>query len=265
MDEPFLARKHFDEGAKVHQPRHPAQIDLANFDLADDGLDHGGGLLGGLLVDGGNQHASVLLDVDLDAGLGRDLVDDLAAWADDLSNLFGVDLDGNDPRRKGRQLGPRLSDHAGHGVQDHHAGLPGLFQRLCQNLPRQPFDFDIHLQRGDTHPRAGHLEVHVAHRIFEALDVGQHGDLPILAGDQAHGDAADRRLDGHARIHQGECRPAHGGHGGRAVGLQDFGHEPDGIREGCFVGDHRPQRPLNQQSVADLPPAWTAQRPHLAH
>src|SRR5436189_120101 len=34
-----------------------------------------------------------------------------------------------------------------------------------------------------------------------------------------HGDAADRRLDGHARIHQGECRPAHGGHGGRAVGL----------------------------------------------
>src|SRR2546426_5534757 len=37
-----------------------------------------------LFRSGGDQHASVLLDVDLDAGFGRNLVDDLAAGTDDL-------------------------------------------------------------------------------------------------------------------------------------------------------------------------------------
>jgi hypothetical protein len=47
----------------------------------------------------------------------------------------------------------------------------------------------------------GHLEVHVAEVVLVAEDVGQDRDLAALLH-QAHGDAGDRRLDRHARVHE---------------------------------------------------------------
>ena len=49
-------------------------------------------------------------------------------------------------------------------------------------------DLDIHLQRGDSLPRAGNFEIHVAVVIFGAGDVGE--DRVLIAFDhQTHGDA----------------------------------------------------------------------------
>ena len=38
-----------------------------------------------------------------------------------------------------------------------------------------PAHLDVHLEGGDALLGAGDLEVHVAERVFEALDVGQDG------------------------------------------------------------------------------------------
>ena len=46
-------------------------------------------------VGGGDVDGAVVLDVDLGAGLGGDLLDDGAALADDLADLVGVDLHGD--------------------------------------------------------------------------------------------------------------------------------------------------------------------------
>ena len=51
--------------------------------------------------------------------------------------------------------------------------LARLRQRLFQDLVGQAVDLDVHLQGGDAMLGAGHLEVHVAQVIFQALDVAQ--------------------------------------------------------------------------------------------
>ena len=63
---------------------------------------------------------------------------------------------------------------------------------ICSVMPR---DLDVHLDRGDALAGAGDLEVHVAQRVFDALDVGQDGVLALgraVLGDQAHRHAGDR-------------------------------------------------------------------------
>ena len=76
-------------------------------------------------------------------------------------------------------------------------------------------DLDIHLDRGDAVMRTGHLEVHVAEEVFQALDVGQDDVVVIgLAGHQTDGDAADHCLDRDAGSHQRHAGGAGGGHGG---------------------------------------------------
>src|SRR3972149_5203032 len=114
----FLAGQHLHEGAEVHQPGDAAQVHLADLHLTDNLLDHLHRPPRRLLVHGGDVDAPVLLDVDLGAGLLGDLVDPLAAGADDLADPLRVDLDGQDTRRVGRQRRARCGDDLQHALQD---------------------------------------------------------------------------------------------------------------------------------------------------
>ena len=49
-----------------------------------------------------------------------------------------------------------------------------LGERLPHDLGGNALDLDVHLDRGHTVCGAGDLEVHVAERVFDALDVGQN-------------------------------------------------------------------------------------------
>ena len=106
--------------------------------------------------------------------------------------------------------------------------------------------------------RAGDLEVHVAERVFLAQDVGQDGELAVLAGDQAHRRAGDRRLDRHAGIHQRERRAARRGHRRRAVGRDALADDADDVRELFLARQDRDQGALGERAVADLAPAGAA-------
>ena len=61
-------------------------------------------------------------------------------------------------------------------------------------------DLGFELEGGDKIGRARHLEVHVAESVLCAQDVSQ-GDESAALLDQPHGDAPDRRLNGHAGVH----------------------------------------------------------------
>ena len=75
-------------------------------------------------------------------------------------------------------------------------------------------DLDIHLDGGDALTGTGHLEVHVAQEVLEALDVGEHGDVAgVHVLDEAHGHAGHHLLDGHARVHEGQGAGADAGLG----------------------------------------------------
>ena len=109
----------------------------------------------------------------------------------------------------------------------------------------------------------GHLEVHVAEGVLGSEDVGE-GDVAVVDLDQAHGDAADRRLDRHAGVHQRQARCAHRRHRRGPVGGQHLGHQPQGVGELLHRGHHREQGPLGQQAVADLAPLGAAHPAGLA-
>jgi hypothetical protein len=99
-----------------------------------------------------------------------------------------------------------------HGVEDEHAALVRLHQGVAQDLGREAGGLVVHLHGGDALGGARHLEVHVAEEVLEALDVGEDDGLALLL-DEAHGNAGDWALDGHAGIHERERGAAGGGHG----------------------------------------------------
>src|SRR5690606_6195289 len=104
----FLVRKNLDEGAELLDPLDGTEIDFADDDFLDDALDNLTGLLVHLFIRRSDEYLAVLLDVDLDAGLFDNLIDDLTAGTDDITDLIRIDLHRQNLRRVRRELLPRL-------------------------------------------------------------------------------------------------------------------------------------------------------------
>ena len=79
---------------------------------------------------------AVVVDVDLGAGLGHDLLDDAAALADDLADLVRINVQGDHLGGVLADLGPGLGDTGQHHlVQDLHPGIIGDVQSVLDDLP----------------------------------------------------------------------------------------------------------------------------------
>src|SRR5262245_3238926 len=108
VEQSLGAGEDLDEGAEIKDACDGAEIRLADLDfgrqVADD-LHRG---LGGLAVRRGDGDPAVVRNVDFRAGLLLDAANDLAARADDVANLIGVDLHRDDARRVFADLLARL-------------------------------------------------------------------------------------------------------------------------------------------------------------
>ncbi|CAN3989081.1 Guanine deaminase, partial [Dysosmobacter welbionis] len=203
-----------------------------------------------------DEDGAVVVDVDLGAGVGHDLLDDLAAGADDLPDLGGVDVHGQHLGRVLADLLAGLGDGGQHDlIQDLAPGVIGDVQGLLDDLHGEAVVLQVHLDGGDALLGTAHLEVHLAVEILHALDVDEGGEGAVVVLDQAAGDAGHRGLDGHAGVHQGQGGAADGALGGGAVGAQHLRHHADGVGELLHRGEHGHQSPLRQSTVADLPAA----------
>ena len=185
----ILARQDGHERAEVHQARHAAFIDAADFDFGGDQVDAALGFPAGLAVDRRNLDRAVVVDVDRGAGFLGDGANDCAALADDFADLLRIDLDRDDRRCPLGHVLAGLRQHLVHLAEDVQTAVPGLRQRLLHDFLRDAVDLDVHLQRSDASAGTGHLEVHVAEVIFIAEDVGQHGELVAFL----HRDPSRRR------------------------------------------------------------------------
>ena len=114
-------------------------------------------------------------------------------------------------------------------------------------------DLDVHLDRGDTVFGAGHLEVHVAEEIFQALDIGEEDEIIVcLAGNKTAADACDGLLDGDACCHKGHAGRAGRSHGSGTVGFEGLGDRTDRIRELIDGRQYGHECTLSQCAVSDL-------------
>ena len=185
--------------------RDHAGVDLANLDLFGQArARHPSRAASPSPLTAADVDGAVFLDVDLRARLFLDLADRLAAWADDRADLFGVDLDRLDARRE-RRTGRAVARRCVSSILSMMNMRPSLAcaRAFLHDLQRDALDLDVHLQRGDAIRRARDLEVHVAQRVFHALNVGEDGVVAggfAVAGDQAHRHARDRGAES-ARRH----------------------------------------------------------------
>src|SRR5579871_3487337 len=171
VNQSLFARNDLHKGAHADQPGDLAGVDLSDLDLRHHAENGGGGPFSGLLVHRRDEDAAILLDIDLRAGVGGDLLDGLAARADHLADALRVDLDGEDGRRESAQA----FAWSGHGLIDFAQNVQPaqarLLQRFDHHLVRQPLDLAIELNGRDAIGGSGHFEIHVAGEVLHALNV----------------------------------------------------------------------------------------------
>ncbi len=192
------------------------------------------------------------------------LLDVLAAGADQLADLFRVDLHRQQARCVLADLGARAGQDGGHLIEDRQPGFFGAMQRLADDLVVDAFGFDVELDGGDAVAGAADFEIHVAEMIFLADDVGEEGGA-IAFLNQADGDSGDGLGDRHAGVHQGEASAATAGHGAGAVGFEDVADDADGVGEFIDAGQHGDQAALGEGAVADFAAARAADGANFAH
>src|SRR5207247_4028699 len=146
--QPFLAGKVLHERADGHDPRDLTFVDLADFGLLGEALDHRLRLLAALCLRAGDTHRAVVLELDRGAGLALDRADHLATGADDFADLVGMDLDRLDARCPERQFRTWRADDVLHRLRDEEARFASLRERLAHDRERDALDLDVHLQSG---------------------------------------------------------------------------------------------------------------------
>src|SRR5450759_268859 len=263
-DQTFLAGKDLDEAAEAHDPGYFAQVEPADLDLASQRLDPLDRLARVLTRHCCDLDRAVVLDVDLGAGFLLDLADHGATLADDVADLLGVDLDGDDARRVVAHLRAAGRDDRVHLVEDCHPRGVGLLQTLANDRFADALDLDVHLECRYALAGAGHLEVHVAEGILFAENVGQDNEATVRLTDETHRRATNGGFDRHARIHEGEAGTAGRRHRGGAIRRHALADEADDVRELILGRQDRQQRPLSKMAVADLTPTGAAHRLVLA-
>src|SRR5580704_6599469 len=102
MHQAVTAGQDGDEGAEIHQAYDFALVDAPDFHVGGDEFDAPLCLAPGGAAHRGNLHRAVVFDVDRRAGLFGDLADDRTTLADDVANLFLIDLERDD---RGRPVG----------------------------------------------------------------------------------------------------------------------------------------------------------------
>ena len=230
VEQALFAGQDFDEDAEGEHPRHGADEGLARLNFTDDVFYDLNGHLGRVVVDRRDADSAAVLDVDLGAGLLDYAADRLSAGADDVADLFRIDIEGDDLRSRRREFGARGRDRGVHYVQYLETSLLCLREGLREYAAGDAARFVVHLQRRYAVARAGDFEVHIAVVVFKALNVGEDANLPGV-GDESHRDAGDGLFNGNAGRHHRKAAAAYGGHRAGTVRFQDIGNLAHDVRE----------------------------------
>ena len=173
MNHTILVRCQLHKCAEVHNSDNLALHDGARFDVCHDALDNLNRACNHLLIGSAYGYASVVGNVDLNAGLLDNLIDYLTLLADNITDLLRIDGDLLDLRSVLANLCARLCDCLCHNlVKDVDSCFSRSSDGLFDDRSCQAVNLDIHLNRGDTLVSTANLEIHVAEEIFQTLDIG---------------------------------------------------------------------------------------------
>ena len=203
MHETFLAWQDLNECAELLDGRDATFVGRAEFDLSRHRTNVVDGRIDLLAIRAGDRAHAAIFDGDLALELFLHRADVLATRANDEANLVRRHLHRLEARRVRADLLTRSAQGLQHLTKDVQSAFLRLVQGFGEDVTREAFALDVHLQGRDATTGADDLEVHVATAIFAAEDVRQ--DRVVLAfHDKAHRDTGNRLLDRDTGIHHRE-------------------------------------------------------------
>ena len=203
-----LAGSDLYECAEVHDTNYLALVDRADLRRVNDGGDYLNAGVSLVKVKTADEYVAVVVDVDLNVEVSAELLDNLAALADNLADLVNRYLGVDHLRSVLADCLSRLRDSLEHYfVKDIVARLVGLCERSLDDLRSKTVDLEVHLDSSDTVVCTSYLEVHVAKEVLNALDI-YHSIPSVALGDKTAGDTRNRLLYRNAGVHQSQCRTA---------------------------------------------------------
>ncbi len=118
MHEAILARQNRHKSPKVHQARDFPFVDTANLDIGSDQFDATTRFLARCAIDRGDSNRAVLLDIDRGTGLLGHCPDYGTTLANNITDFFGVNLEGHYCRRPLGHFFARCADDLTHLTED---------------------------------------------------------------------------------------------------------------------------------------------------
>ena len=263
VQQTVFAGQHVDECAKVQNLDNGAFVDFADFDFGCDFFDAAACFGGFVCVVACNGDGAVFGDVDLCACFFGQGADGCAAFADNVTDFFGVDFHAVQTWCKLRHFCFGFAHGFLHFAQNVHTRFFGLSQCNLHDFFGDALDFDVHLQGGNAVGCASYLEVHIAQVVFVAQNIGEHGKAVVFFN-QTHGNASNVCFHGHASIHQAQAAAADRSHGGRTIGLGNFADYAHGVGELVFAGQYGGKGAFGQASMADFAALGAAHAAYFA-
>ena len=259
MNQAFFTGQNFYKGTEGHKARNLADIRFADFYVLRQIFNPCLGLSAAFSVYGSDVYETRIVNVDFGTRFFRNLFNHLAARPDDIANLVGMYLHGNNTRCIGGQFLTRCIEDRQHLIHNMKASFMSLFQSRIKNFTAEAFDFNIHLNSRNALCRTGYLEVHITQSIFHALNIRQNRKVVILRY-KSHSYARNGSLNGNARIHKCQRTAANATHRAGTVGFENFRHDANSVREFFFRRHHLSKSPFGQLTVTYFTTTRTAGR-----
>ena len=114
MAQTFLARKYLNESTEVHDTGNLSEVNLTNLNLAHNLTDDGNSLIRSLYAGSTDTNGAVFFDINLNAGILNNLLDNLSARSNDIADLISLNLDSSYTWRIWTKLSSRLGDALEH-------------------------------------------------------------------------------------------------------------------------------------------------------
>ena len=92
VDKPLLAGSYFDKSAEAHKACYNALVDSADFGILCDSLDYAQRLFRICEIGRSNKYGAVIVNINLTVALCANFLDNLTLLADNITDLFGIDL-----------------------------------------------------------------------------------------------------------------------------------------------------------------------------
>ena len=184
MNQTFGCSQEADESAEIHNFGNHAMIDFAFFRFGNNTHNPFQSGLAVFFFNRSDFNNAIVGNINFGIGLFGNFTDNLTAGTDDVADLVGRNLDGDDTRSGAARGVTRLGDHIEHLLQDEGATLLGLLQGAGQDVEGEAGRLVVHLQGGNALGGAGDLKVHVAQMVFITAGMGGGtgtGASPVIA------------------------------------------------------------------------------------